>query len=84
MNVAYIQDDSDEDETSRKIRIKRGNCNFGLLQAWYEDLYLSVEACNSPSKKQKTKTEGKVLVVIIPDFESFNEKVLQDFILIVR
>lgn len=76
-----LQEDSDEDERKRS-KIKKSSCNFGLLQAWYEDLYFT-NTSNSP-KKQKARKEGKVLVVIIPDFESFSEKVLQDFILIAR
>lgn len=75
-----IQEDSDEGECSTP-KIKKSNCNFGLLQAWYEDRYLI--SSNSP-KKSERKSLGKVLVVIIPSFERFNEKVLQDFILILR
>lgn len=81
--MLLVQEDSDEDEGGKKNTIKRTNCNFGLLQAWYEDLYLTNNESNSP-KKLKTKNARKVLVVIIPDFESFSEKVLQDFILILR
>lgn len=77
-----MQDDSDEDERSKKIKIKKSNCNFGLLQAWYENLYCGSNVNNSPKKNKNSAR--KVLVVIIPDFESFNEKVLRDFILIAR
>jgi hypothetical protein len=44
-------------------------------------LYLTPNLNSSP-KKQKTKINKKVIVVIIPDFENFAPKVLQDFILI--
>lgn len=80
--MLFLQEDSDVDER-KKSKIKKSSCNFALLQAWYEGLYFTNSVSNSP-KKQKTKNERKVLVVIIPDFESFSEKVLQDFILITR
>jgi origin recognition complex subunit 3 len=72
----------DEDESdSETPRIKKSQCNFSLLQSWYEQLYLTPNLNSSP-KKQKTKINKKVIVVIIPDFENFAPKVLQDFILI--
>lgn len=72
----------DTEETNKR-RIKKSNCNFALLQAWYENTYITDLEQTSP-KKRKTKNVRKVLVVIISDFESFNDKILQDFILIIR
>lgn len=71
--------DSEDD----KAKIKKSQCGITLLQAWYNNLYLNESEQKSP-KKRKTKSERKSLVVIIPDFESFNDKVLQNFILIIR
>ncbi|KAL3281804.1 hypothetical protein HHI36_005005 [Cryptolaemus montrouzieri] len=73
----------DNEETSN---IKKSRCNFSVLQAWYENLYmndsiLNYSATGSP-KKRKTVPNRKVLVVIIPDLENFNYTVIQDFILI--
>ncbi|XP_050314452.1 origin recognition complex subunit 3 [Anthonomus grandis grandis] len=59
----------DTDEEDERVHVKRSYLSFPLLQEWYEDLY--------PSEQKN------VLVVIIPDFESFNVKVLQTFISIV-
>lgn len=73
-----------EEEVSKKRTIRKSNCNFALLQAWYEEMYLTERDLESPKKRSKTKNARKVLVVIVSDFESFNDKVLQDFILIVR
>ncbi|RZC34411.1 origin recognition complex subunit 3 [Asbolus verrucosus] len=76
-NQSSDEDDSDTDT----CHIKKSQCNFSLLQSWYEDLYIFTKSESSP-KKQKTKSSKKVIVVIIPDFEGFSPKVLQDFILI--
>lgn len=50
-----------------------------VLQSWYQSKYKNT----SPKKKRHTKSSVS-LVVIIPDFESFNCNVLQDFVMIVR
>lgn len=62
-----VSNDCSFDSDTDKSSIKKSQCNFSLLQSWYESL----------STKEN-------LVVIITDFESFNEIVLQNFILIVR
>lgn len=54
---------------NKNVHIKKSQFSFSLLQSWYEELH-------------PVATPKKVLVVIIPDFESFNPKALQDFILI--
>lgn len=48
--------------------VRKSHCTFRLLEAWY------FEKCdiNTP------------LVIIIPDFESFNATILRDFILVLR
>ncbi|KAK9888800.1 hypothetical protein WA026_001023 [Henosepilachna vigintioctopunctata] len=77
---------SDVDQESAYI--KKAQCTFSVLQAWYENLYsnnslLNYSGVNSP-KSQKSLANRKVLVVIIPDLENCNEAVLQDFILIIH
>lgn len=47
---------------------KKNQCNFRVLQSWYQ------ENCNPNTP----------LIIIIPDFESFDSAVLRDFILILR
>lgn len=54
-----------------------------VLKSWYENYYAHNHP-SSPSKKQKTKPAVKPFVIIVPDFESFNTTVLQDFILLLR
>lgn len=51
-----------------ETEFKKNQCNFRVLEAWYK------EYCE----------ENTPLVIIIPDFESFNSSVLRDFILILR
>lgn len=53
-----------------------------MLQAWYEKEH-DVWKQNK-SEKQLRKHQRKVLVVVLPDLESFPNKILQDFILICR
>lgn len=48
------------------------------LKNWYQSKSIS-----SPMKK-KSSIAKRTLVIIIPDFESFNCNVLQDFVMIVR
>ncbi|XP_018563187.1 origin recognition complex subunit 3 isoform X2 [Anoplophora glabripennis] len=67
------------DET--KVQYKKTQLTLPVLKCWYEDLYKE-KPVTSP-KKIRIKNKRKVLVVIIPDFESFNSQVLQKFILII-
>lgn len=73
-----MQDEESLDEN--KCRYKKSQLTMPVLKCWYEDLY-EEKTVTSP-KKIKIKNKKKVLVVIIPDFESFNAQVLQKFILI--
>ncbi|XP_025829507.1 origin recognition complex subunit 3 isoform X2 [Agrilus planipennis] len=73
-----IQDSSDSDEKIN-TRIKKSQCTFSLLQGWYEASY----PIESPKRTKKPPKKRKILVVVIPDFESFNDKILQDFVLII-
>nr|CAI5833367.1 unnamed protein product [Callosobruchus analis] len=79
----FINADSlieDEDEDDHRT-IKKNQLNLPVLQCWYNNLY-SEKNLSSPIKQQ-TKAKPNVLVVIIPDFESFATTVLEKFILIV-
>lgn len=64
-----------------KTKLKKNACTMTTLRYWYENTYSSL---NRSPKKKKHLHSDKLLVVIIPDFESFNYNVLQDFVLIVR
>lgn len=68
--INKIQTNFFQDLEEEKSHLKKSHLSLPLLQSWYEDLY-------------PKKNGGNLLVVIIPDFESFNVKVLQSFILIV-
>ena len=45
----------------------------------YEGKYI-----NGSPKKSKSNVKKKTLVIIMPDFESFNCNILQDFVMIIR
>ncbi|XP_045446198.1 origin recognition complex subunit 3 [Melitaea cinxia] len=61
-----------------QFKIKKNQCTVKTLLNWYEAKYKK----HSP-KKQKCANLKKALVIIIPDFESFNCNVLQDFVMII-
>ncbi|XP_034256218.1 origin recognition complex subunit 3 [Thrips palmi] len=74
-----------DDEKQTKSKINRWHCNLQYLSSWYSTI------AAKGNKKRKTnklseKFGGKAqsLVVIIPDFESFPAKVLQEFILLLK
>lgn len=70
-----------KDSDSDTPQIKKSQCNFTLIQTWYEELYKDkTPKVNKSPKKQKTKNNQNIIVVVIPDFENFAPKVLQDFI----
>ncbi|KAK4880016.1 hypothetical protein RN001_008162 [Aquatica leii] len=72
-------DDMEDPTDEIKSKIRKTQCTFSLLQAWYDSQYGTVQ---SPLKR-KTRLVPKPLVIIIPDFESLNDRSLQDFILII-
>lgn len=77
-----LRDEVYDFETENKYKLKKSQMNFAVLQAWYEkehDVFKSTK-----SEKQLRKHQRKSLIVVLPDFESFNDKVLQQFILICR
>ncbi|XP_047986060.1 origin recognition complex subunit 3 [Leguminivora glycinivorella] len=69
--------DSDDETLPTKRKLKKNQCTMRALQNWYNDKYLS----SSPKKRQTVSMRS--LVIIIPDFESFNCNVLQDFVMII-
>lgn len=73
-------DESDSEEEGEGDDVKRSQCTMPNLVAWYN------EQRNKPTspKKQKTLSAPEKLVVIIPDFEGFSHKVLQELVLILR
>ncbi|XP_047514983.1 origin recognition complex subunit 3 [Pieris napi] len=70
--VGDLEDSLDE---SSKPKLKKSRCTMKTLQSWYND-----NLVKSPKKRKKSQLP---LVVIIPDFESFNCNVLQDFVMII-
>ncbi|XP_054262243.1 origin recognition complex subunit 3 [Macrosteles quadrilineatus] len=71
-------DDSDSEEEDVFDDVKRSQCTMPNLVSWYEEL---TPQNDSPRKKTNNIPREK-LVIIVPDFESFSTKVLQDVILI--
>lgn len=74
-------DDSDSEEEDVFDDVKRSQCTMPDLLSWYKELN---EEKSSSSKRRKTQPSFNKLVVIIPDFEGFSPKVLEDVILILR
>ncbi|XP_072940477.1 origin recognition complex subunit 3 isoform X2 [Epargyreus clarus] len=74
---SFDEDEDDEIDSHHKRKLKKSQCTMKVLQNWYHTKYT-----NSP-KKNKHNNVKKSLVVIMPDFESFNCNILQDFVLIV-
>ncbi|XP_063621451.1 origin recognition complex subunit 3 [Cydia splendana] len=69
--------DSDDETLPTKKKLKKNQCTMRLLQNWYNNKYLS------PSPKKRQTVSMRSLVIIIPDFESFNCNILQDFVMII-
>jgi len=75
-----------------KDSVKKSQCNFLTLSAWYKEQMKSEGPKSpkmSPRKKLKNKPTFKVdkrpvLVIIIPNVEGFSPQILQHFILIAR
>ncbi|KAJ8732047.1 hypothetical protein PYW08_014777 [Mythimna loreyi] len=67
-------DEESEDIITQTKKLKKNQCTMKTLKNWY--------LSKSPMKKKSTTTK-RMLVIIIPDFESFNCNVLQDFVMIV-
>ncbi|XP_069688925.1 origin recognition complex subunit 3 isoform X2 [Periplaneta americana] len=78
----------DEDLLDRpKNHIKKSDCNFPTLSAWYNEQVRLKSPSRSPRKKLKNSqsVEGNknpLLVVVIPNVEGFSSQVLQNLILI--
>ncbi|XP_046979890.1 origin recognition complex subunit 3 isoform X1 [Schistocerca americana] len=86
-NDQLTDEDSDNEKSHSPKKVKKALCNFPVLVEWYrtvkEENYFFV---GSPAKRNKSKRDNneytKPLVVIIPNFENFSQRVLKDFILI--
>jgi hypothetical protein len=87
--LPFCQDDLEE---VVKDSVKKSQCNFQTLAAWYKEQMKSrcpESPKMSPRKKLKNKPtfkvdKGPVLVIIIPNVEGFSPQILQHFILIAR
>ncbi|CAH2075288.1 unnamed protein product, partial [Iphiclides podalirius] len=75
-----------ESSEYKKSKLKKSQCTMKSLQKWYQSSYdnlTETDQKNLPSKKKKTSLR-RLLIIIIPDFESFHCNILQDFVMIVR
>lgn len=70
--------DDEVEHISPTKKLRKSQCTMKALKNWYGSRY------ESPVKKKPSNQTKKPLVIIIPDFESFNCNVLQDFVMIVR
>ncbi|KAL4706515.1 hypothetical protein ACJJTC_015713 [Scirpophaga incertulas] len=75
-----LEDFEDEclEDAPKQKKLRKNQCTMKELKKWYDTQYINV----SPHKK-KLMMPRKQMVVIIPDFESFNCNILQDFVMIV-
>ncbi|CAH2107349.1 unnamed protein product [Euphydryas editha] len=71
-------DENIDNDILTQFRIKKNQCTVKTLLSWYQTKYMK-----QPPKKQKCSVLKKALVIIIPDFESFNCNILQDFVMII-
>ncbi|GJQ82482.1 hypothetical protein Trydic_g14472 [Trypoxylus dichotomus] len=78
-NVLLLKDEC-QYEMENKYKVKKTQLNFSMLQAWYEREHDTAK--QAKLNKFLRKHQRKVLVVILPDLESFNERILQEFLLI--
>ncbi|CAG4937416.1 unnamed protein product [Colias eurytheme] len=70
--------ESVDEDSVPKPKLKKSHCTMKTLFNWYKN---KQETC-SPKKKKHTVVQ-QTLIIIIPDFESFNCNILQDFVMIV-
>ncbi|XP_041828604.1 origin recognition complex subunit 3 [Melanotaenia boesemani] len=85
MDTVVAVDDEDEEETEQtSAQLHRSvHCSLSALSDWY---MTKTKKCNTPGKKRSSSAREEQqeppIVIIFKDFEAFNPKVLQDFILI--
>ncbi|KAF9415006.1 hypothetical protein HW555_007273 [Spodoptera exigua] len=72
-----LDNDDEEGVTTQTKKLRKNQCTMKALKNWY-----NTKCMSSPTKKKSLQTR-RSLVIIIPDFESFNCNVLQDFVMIV-
>ncbi|XP_061553237.1 origin recognition complex subunit 3 [Phycodurus eques] len=87
--VAAAADDDDDDEEKEEATLKQSvtpvhksvHCSLSVLCEWYNT---QTKKSNTPGKKRssQSKDQHPPVVIIFKDLEAFNQKVLQDFILI--
>lgn len=78
-------DEDSQNEKEIKSKINRWNCNLQYLSSWYSTIAARGQKKRKTNKMPvKCGGNGQSLVVIIPDFESFPAKVLQEFILLLK
>ncbi|XP_026729471.1 origin recognition complex subunit 3 [Trichoplusia ni] len=75
-NKALENYDDEVEHISPTKKLRKSQCTMKALKNWYARY-------ESPVKKKPSNQTKKPLVIIIPDFESFNCNVLQDFVMIV-
>ncbi|XP_053488995.1 origin recognition complex subunit 3 [Ictalurus furcatus] len=81
---AGVSVEDDEDDPSTSLPQKRVSCSMSALCQWYKTV-TKKQTVKLPGKKCSSVndfSESPPILVIFKDFEAFNPRVLQDFILI--
>ncbi|XP_072546418.1 origin recognition complex subunit 3 [Salminus brasiliensis] len=76
--------EEDEEDTGVHLPQKKVSCSVSALCQWYKTV-MKTRAMKSPDKTGSSEngfSQSPPIVVIFKDFEAFNPRVLQDFILI--
>lgn len=60
--------------------LKRSQCTMRQLKLWYQENWPKKSSASSSPECDKTGSNSKSLVVILPDFECFPSAVLQDLL----
>ncbi|KAG9268755.1 origin recognition complex subunit 3 [Astyanax mexicanus] len=83
MGVGVTLED-DEEDTGIHLPHKKVSCSVSALSQWYKSM-MKTRAIKSPDKTGGSEngfSQSPPIIVIFKDFEAFNPRVLQDFILI--
>ncbi|KAK3538300.1 hypothetical protein QTP70_035259, partial [Hemibagrus guttatus] len=84
MGAGVSVEDEEEEDISMSLPKKRVSCSMSALCQWYKTV-TKKQTVTSPGKKCSSVnafSESPPILVIFKDFEAFNPRVLQDFILI--
>ncbi|XP_053365706.1 origin recognition complex subunit 3 isoform X1 [Clarias gariepinus] len=82
MGAGVSVDNDDEDDSNMTLPQKRVSCSMNALCQWYKTVTKNVKSPGKNCSSVNNYLETPPILVIFKDFEAFNPRVLQDFILI--